>query len=138
MSPAELAGTIIGGLFALGFLIIVLPIARAMWKLGDTIEEAGSTVRKLSDETLPLIGGVTETVGHTNHQLQKVDTITTKVGVISDNGVQVATNVSALTALFAATLGSPVIKVAAFTYGVRQAMGGGRKPGATRGRRSKR
>jgi len=134
MSPAELAGTIIGGLFALGFLIIVLPIARAMWKLGDTIEEAGSTVRKLSDETVPLIGEVTTTVGHTNHQLEKVDTITTKVGVISDNGVQVATNVSALTALFAATLGSPVIKVAAFSCGVRQAMSG-RKVGATRGRR---
>ena len=136
MSPAELAGTIIGGLFALGFLIIVLPIARAMWKLGDTIEEAGSTVRRLSDETVPLIGEVTTTVGHTNHQLEKVDTITTKVGVISDNGVQVATNVSALTALFAATLGSPVIKVAAFSYGVRQAMSG-RKAGATRGRRRK-
>jgi len=33
----------------------------------------------------------------------------------------VTTNVSALTALFAATLGSPVIKVAAFSYGVRSA-----------------
>ena len=30
-------------------------------------------------------------------------------------------NVSALTALFAATLGSPVVKVAAFSYGVRRA-----------------
>ena len=30
-------------------------------------------------------------------------------------------NVSALTSLFAATLGSPVIKVAAFSYGVRRA-----------------
>lgn len=136
MSPSELAGTIIGGLFALGFLIIVLPLARAMWKLGDAFEEAGSTVRKLSDETVPLIGEVTTTVGLTNHQLEKVDTITTKVGVISDNGVQVATNVSALTALFAATLGSPVIKAAAFSYGVRHAMSG-RSSGATRRRRSR-
>ena len=31
---------------------------------------------------------------------------------------------SALTALFAATVGSPMIKVAAFSYGVRQALGG--------------
>ena len=30
-------------------------------------------------------------------------------------------NVSALTVLFAATLGSPVVKVAAFSYGVRRA-----------------
>jgi hypothetical protein len=35
----------------------------------------------------------------------------------------VTTNVSALTAVFAATLGSPVIKVAAFSYGVRRALG---------------
>jgi hypothetical protein len=34
----------------------------------------------------------------------------------------VTTNVSALTSVFAATLGSPVIKVAAFTYGVRRAL----------------
>ena len=31
-------------------------------------------------------------------------------------------NVSALTRLFAATLGSPVIKIAAFSYGVRQVL----------------
>ena len=36
-----------------------------------------------------------------------------------------ATNASALTSLFAATLGSPLVKVAAFTYGVRSAMSGG-------------
>ncbi len=48
-------------------------------------------------------------------QLERVDAITTNVQ-------QVTTNVSALTSLFAATLGSPVIKVAAFTYGVRRAL----------------
>ena len=37
---------------------------------------------------------------------------------------EVTTNVSALTAVFAATLGSPVIKVAAFSYGVRSALAG--------------
>ena len=35
---------------------------------------------------------------------------------------QVTTNVSALTSLFAATLGSPIVKVAAFSYGVRRAL----------------
>jgi hypothetical protein len=35
---------------------------------------------------------------------------------------QVTTNVSALTSVFAATLGSPVVKVAAFSYGVRRAI----------------
>jgi hypothetical protein len=35
----------------------------------------------------------------------------------------ISTNVSALTSLFAATVGSPVVKVAAFSYGVRRAAG---------------
>ena len=38
--------------------------------------------------------------------------------------------------LFAATLGSPVVKVAAFTYGVRTALSGSARSGrGTRGRR---
>ncbi len=139
MSGEEISG-VLGGvakiIAALGFVVLVFFLTIPLRKLGKLLDEARNSVKNLSDETVPLIGEVTTTVGHTNHQLQKVDTITTKVGVISDNGVQVATNISALTALFAATLGSPVIRVAAFTYGVRHAMSG-RKTGATRGRRRK-
>lgn len=132
MSVGEIAGLIA----ALALVLLVGFLAVPLLKLGKVLDETRTTIKNLADETVPLIGGVTTAVGHTNHQLEKVDTITTKVGVISDNGVQVATNVSALTALFAATLGSPVIKVAAFSYGVRHAMSG-RKVGATRGRRRK-
>ncbi len=124
-------GDIAGLIAAVAFVLLVGFLAVPLIKLGKVLDETRLTIRNLSDEAVPLIGEVTTTVGHTNHQLQKVDTITTKVGVISDNGVQVATNISALTALFAATLGSPVIRVAAFTYGVRHAMSG-RKTGATR------
>jgi hypothetical protein len=53
----------------------------------------------------------------TNAQLTRVDAIT--------SNVQSATgNISALTALLAATLGGPVVKVAAFSYGVRSALSG--------------
>ena len=74
------------------------------------------------DGTLPLLSEVTTTVATTNEQLVKVDAIT-------NNVAQVSTNVSALTAQLAATLGSPVVKVAAFTYGVRQAVGGRKAAG---------
>ncbi len=47
-------------------------------------------------------------------QLEKVDTITTAAAEVSQN-------VSALTGLYAATFGKPLVKVGAFTYGVRQA-----------------
>jgi hypothetical protein len=83
-------------------------------------------VRSLSEGTVPLLSEVTTTVATTNEQLVKVDTITTNVA-------QMSTNVSALTSLFAATLGSPLVKVAAFSYGVRQAMRG-RPFGRRRGR----
>ncbi len=44
----------------------------------------------------------------TNAQLAKVDTIT-------DNATTVTTNAAALTSLFAATAGGPLVKAAAFT-----------------------
>jgi hypothetical protein len=52
---------------------------------------------------------------HVNVELERVDAITANVQTISSN-------VSALSSVFAATLGSPVIKVAAFSYGVRRAI----------------
>jgi uncharacterized protein YoxC len=125
MSVGDVAGLIA----ALAFVLLVGFLAYPLIKLGKVFDETRVTVRGLSDGTLPLLTEVTTTVSTTNAQLVKVDSITSNVA-------QVSTNVSALTSLFAATLGSPVVKVAAFSYGVRQAIGG-RKPvggGRRRGR----
>jgi hypothetical protein len=84
-------------------------------------------VRGVSEQTVPLLSQVTDTVASTNEQIVRLDTITANVSSMS-------TNVNALTSLFAATLGSPVVKVAAFTYGVRSAMSGSHQRPA-RGRR---
>jgi hypothetical protein len=54
---------------------------------------------------------------------------------ISNNISDATANISALSSLFAATLGQPLIKVAAFSYGVRQAVAGRKKP--ARARRSR-
>ncbi len=123
MSIGDLAGLIA----ALAFVLLVGVLAVPLIKLGRVLDEARATVKGLSDGTLPLLDEVTTTVAATNDQLGKVDTITTNVA-------QMSTNVSALTALFAATLGSPVVKVAAFSYGVRQALSG-RRSGTGRRRR---
>ena len=56
----------------------------------------------------------------TNDQLTRVDTITSSVSTMT-------TNASALTSVAAATVGSPLIKVAAFSYGVRTAVSGLKK-----------
>ena len=120
-------GDVAGLLAAAAFLVLVLVLAVPLIKLGSAIDEVRITVRNLSNETTPLISEVTTTVASTNAQLGKVD-------VITSNVASTTTNVSALTALFAATLGSPIIRVAAFTYGVRQAVSGARS-GRRAGRR---
>jgi uncharacterized protein YoxC len=124
MSVGDVAGLIA----ALAFVLLVGVLAYPLVKLGKVLDETRLTVRGLSDGTLPLLTEVTTTVSTTNAQLVKVDTITTNVAHVS-------TNVSALTSLFAATLGSPVVKVAAFSYGVRQAIAGRKTAGGRRARR---
>jgi uncharacterized protein YoxC len=111
MSVGDVAGLIA----AIAFVLLVGLLAVPLLKLGKVLDEARRLVGTVTDETAPLISEVTTTVGLTNHQLERVDTITAGVQ-------QVTTNVSALTSLFAATLGSPVVKIAAFSYGVRRAM----------------
>lgn len=123
MSVGDVAGLIA----AIALVLLVGALAVPLIKLGSLIDETRITVRGLSESSTPLIREVTTTVTNTNAQLGKVD-------VITSNVASTTSNVSALTTLFAATLGSPIIRVAAFTYGVRQAMGGRR---AARGRRAK-
>lgn len=118
-----------GWIAAGAFAVLVLALAYPLVKLAQVFEELRRTVRDLSDGALPLLAEVTDTVTQTNQQLEKVDTITTNVTTVS-------TNVTALTSLFAATVGTPLVKVAAFSYGVRQAMSArGEKAGRGRGRR---
>jgi uncharacterized protein YoxC len=93
--------------------VLVCFLAYVLVKLGKVIGEAAKLVSGVADQTVPLLGEVTTSVVHVNAELTRVDTITANVEDISGNA-------KALTSLFAATLGSPIIKVAAFSYGVRR------------------
>jgi uncharacterized protein YoxC len=122
MSIGELAGLIA----ALAFVLLVGFLGYPLYKLGKVFDETRLSVHDLSGGTLPLLEEATTTLANTNAQLVRVDTITRNVAETTEN-------VSALTRLFAATLGSPVVKVAAFSYGVRHAMSG--RSDRRRGRR---
>jgi uncharacterized protein YoxC len=122
-------GDIAGVIAALAFAFLVVRLGSVIGKAGKVLDETRIGVRGVSEQTVPLLSQVTDTVASTNEQIVRLDTITANVSSMS-------TNVNALTSLFAATLGSPIVKVAAFTYGVRSAMsGGGKRSG--RGRRRK-
>jgi uncharacterized protein YoxC len=123
MSGGDIAGLIAAGVFAVLVAILAVPVL----KLGKVFDEMRTTIKQLSDGATPLIDEVTATVSTTNAQLQKVDGMTTNVS-------DATANISALSSLFAATLGQPLIKVAAFSYGVRSAFAGRR---STRSRHSR-
>jgi uncharacterized protein YoxC len=129
MSGGDIAGLIAAGVFAVLVALLAIPV----WKLGKVFDELRGAIRSISDGTTPLIDEVTTTVTTTNEQLRKVDGI-------SSNVSDASANVSALSSLLAATIGSPLIKVAAFSYGVRTAFNSRGQSGRTtegKGRRSR-
>jgi len=112
MSVGDIAGLIA----AIAFVLLVGVLAVPLVKLGRVLDEARISVKELTDHSVPILDEAASTVASTNVQLTKVDTITTAA-------VQVSENVSALTSLFAATVGGPMVKVAAFSYAARRAVG---------------
>jgi uncharacterized protein YoxC len=109
-------GQVAGLIIAVFWGVLVCFLAFVLIKLGKVIGETAKLITGVADQTVPLLGEVTTSVVQVNAELTRVDTIAANVEDISSNA-------KALTALFSATMGSPIIKVAAFSYGVRRAMG---------------
>lgn len=110
-----LASGLTVALLVLSFFVLA-KVGRILDRVGGVVTEAQTSLKRATDEALlPIAGEATTTMGHVNAQLARVDTITGHVA-------EVTTNVSGLTAIFAATLGGPVVKAAAFSYGVRRAL----------------
>jgi uncharacterized protein YoxC len=110
------AGAVVGLIFAIFFAVGVVFLCVVLLRLAQVLKEAKQLVAGISEQTTPLLGEITATVATTNEQLGKVD-------VITDNVSNISTNASALASTFSATVGGPMIKAAAFSYGVRSAIG---------------
>lgn len=113
-------GGIAGLIAALAFAYLVVRVAGLVGKAGRILDETRESLRTTTDNVQPTLKSLTDTVGLTNDQLTRVDAITSSVSTMT-------TNASALTSVFAATVGSPLIKVAAYSYGVRVAVSNLRK-----------
>src|SRR4030081_2180879 len=103
---------------AVVLLVLLLAIRRI--KGGRALDEAPPALRAARERSEPLFTGANTTLDHVNTQLERVDGITA-------NARAVTGNVSALTSLFTATLGGPLVRVAALSYGVSKAMRSRRK-----------
>jgi uncharacterized protein YoxC len=121
MSGGDIAGLIAAGVFAVLVGLLAIPLV----KLGRVFDQTTDAIRDASSGLAPILTETTTTIREANQQLARVDTITRSVA-------EVTGNVSALVALFAATVGGPLIKLAGFSAAVRAAFRVGRP---TRGRK---
>lgn len=111
MSGGDIAGLIAAGVFAVLVGLLAIPLL----KLGRVFDETSATIKDVRLGVTPLLEEATTTISETNKQLARVDAITSSVE-------EATGNVSALVALFAATVGGPLIKIAGFSAGVRAAV----------------
>ena len=124
MSGGAIAALIAAGAFAMLVIVLCIPI----YRLRHTVDAATRAINDLNAQAKPILGNVNESVGnvntaltqvHTtldgvNHQLMRVDTITGHAATVSANVANLATVVTSAAA-------NPLVKVAAFSYGVRRA-----------------
>jgi len=108
------SGGAIAALIAAGsFVLLVLMLAVPIFKLGRTLDEATIAIRKTHEGAAPLLGDARLTLGQVNGQLDQVEGIARNVNTMT-------TNAAAMTAIVSTTFGSPMLKVAAFSYGVQR------------------
>jgi uncharacterized protein YoxC len=124
-------GAIAALIAAIAFVLLVLLLAVPLLKLGRTLDEATLAVRKTHDGVGPLLAEAQQTMQSVNQQLVQLEGIATNVNSMT-------TNVAAMTSVVSSTLGSPMIKAAAFTYGVRKTVAERRDADAVRAARRKR
>lgn len=128
MSAGQIAALVAAG----AFVVLVLLLAVPLLKLGRTLDEATIAIRKAHEGSAPLLDDAQTTLRQVNTQLERVDGITAGARTVS-------TNVSVLTSLFTATLGGPLVRAAALSYGLSKAVKArraGKDAGAhSRGRR---
>ncbi len=123
MSVGEVAGLIA----AVAAVALVVFCAVPLLKLGRVLEELRLAVRDLGHNSVPILQELRGTVAATNDELSKLSLVTEDVAKVSNHATVVSENAAQLSTIFASTLGGPLIKTAAFTYGVRKAVSGKKK-----------
>jgi|JI8StandDraft_1071087.scaffolds.fasta_scaffold100964_2 uncharacterized protein YoxC len=119
-------GGIAGLIIAVAILFFLGWVA---YKIGAVLDAARDAVKDLTAETTPILSETKGLVTEVTNELVSVRDITDDVAKVSGHATDIADNASQLTSLIAATIGGPLVKVSAFSYGVRRAIA------ATRGKR---
>ncbi len=120
-------GQVAGLVAAIALCALVAFCAVPLLKLGRVLEETRLAVRDIGHNSVPILQELKGTVEATNDEIAKISLVTEDVSKVSGHATVVSENAAQMSQLFAATLGGPMVKTAAFTYGVRSALKGRRK-----------
>ncbi|MEV0259179.1 DUF948 domain-containing protein [Streptomyces sp. NPDC050732] len=111
MSGGEVAGILVAVFWA----ILVSFLAVALARLAQTLRATTKLVADVTEQAVPLLADASTAVRSAQTQIDRVDAIASDVQ-------EVTSNASALSTTVASTFGGPLVKVAAFGYGVRRAI----------------
>lgn len=108
MTAGGIAALIAAIAFAIGVAFTAVPLL----KLGKVFDQLTESIKEVASNANQTIEEANQIVHDANTQLTRVDAVTT-------SAAQVSQDLSALSALMSATLGAPLIKLAAFTHATR-------------------
>jgi len=110
------------------FAVLLIALAVTILRLRQPIDAATRTLRDVADATGPMLGNVNGTIENVNVALGQVQTSLDGVNIqlarldtITEHVQHVTANVANVSTVVAAAASNPLVKVAAFTYGVRSA-----------------
>ncbi|MCC3764301.1 DUF948 domain-containing protein [Glycomyces sp. TRM65418] len=110
-------------LAGLGFFLLCVMLAfRLINKATATLKRVNSTLDKVDHEIGPILRNVNTTLDNVNGSLTQVEGELEKVGAITGNAAHISSNVANVTSLVVAAVGSPLVKAAAFGFGLRSAV----------------
>ena len=124
MSPGGIAALVASGAFLMLVVVLAVPILR----LRHTVDATTRALSDVADATGPMLGSLNTTVENVNTTLGQVQTSLDGVNLqlarldtITEHVQHVTANVANLTTVVTAAAANPLVKVAAFGYGVRKA-----------------
>jgi uncharacterized protein YoxC len=129
VSLLAIAWTIVA--FLVGALVVVLCVVMA--NLFRVLTSTKDLIDGVTSQTVPLLGEVNTTVSMVNQELVRVD------GILA-TAEGVSASVGGMVNAVSATISSPLVKLSAFAYGLRRAVGAASSDDqpAARGRRRSR
>jgi uncharacterized protein YoxC len=130
ISGGELAALIFAG----AFLMLVIFLGVPILKLRHTVDEATKALRQVNERTGPMLDNVNLTVDNVNTALGQFQTSLdgvnvqlARVDIMTQHVTSATANVANLVNVVSAAAASPLVKAAAFSYGVRRATGAKRR-----------